>query len=63
MRVFTFVAAIALLGFSSVPGSNADEPTCEPTEPDMLGPFYEPNAPVRGKTGSGVLIKVCDVTS
>ncbi len=25
---------------------------CEPTRPDMLGPFYEPDAPVRTSVGS-----------
>ena len=31
-------------------GSSAD---CKPTQPDMLGPFYEPGAPVRTRVGSG----------
>ena len=26
---------------------------CNPTQPDMLGPFYEPGAPVRTRVGSG----------
>jgi hypothetical protein len=26
---------------------------CKPTQPDMLGPFYEPGAPVRTRVGSG----------
>jgi protocatechuate 3,4-dioxygenase beta subunit len=26
---------------------------CNPTQPDMLGPFYEPGAPVRTSVGSG----------
>jgi catechol 1,2-dioxygenase len=26
---------------------------CKPTQPDMLGPFYEPDAPVRTSVGSG----------
>jgi protocatechuate 3,4-dioxygenase beta subunit len=25
---------------------------CKPTQPDMLGPFYEPDAPVRASVGS-----------
>ena len=35
----------------------ADDPAdCEPTRPDMLGPFYEPNAPVRTSVGSGYVL-------
>ncbi len=26
---------------------------CEPTPEDHLGPFYEPNAPLRSKVGKG----------
>jgi protocatechuate 3,4-dioxygenase beta subunit len=29
---------------------------CEPTRPDALGPFYEPNAPVRTSVGSGYML-------
>jgi len=29
---------------------------CEPTQPDMLGPFYEPSAPVRTSVGSGYVL-------
>jgi protocatechuate 3,4-dioxygenase beta subunit len=36
---------------------SADEPaSCEPTQPDALGPFYEPNAPVRTSVGSGYVL-------
>ena len=35
---------------SHVAGRSAD---CKPTQPDMLGPFYEPGAPVRTSVGSG----------
>ncbi len=39
----------------------AGEPTggpanCKPTQPDMLGPFYEPGAPVRRSVGSGYVL-------
>jgi protocatechuate 3,4-dioxygenase beta subunit len=30
--------------------------TCKPTEPDMLGPFYEPDAPVRSSVGEGYVL-------
>jgi protocatechuate 3,4-dioxygenase beta subunit len=29
---------------------------CSPTQPDMLGPFYEPGAPVRTSVGSGYVL-------
>ncbi|MDP8951017.1 MAG: hypothetical protein M3N18_02065 [Actinomycetota bacterium] len=29
---------------------------CEPTQPDTLGPFYEPNAPERTSVGSGYVL-------
>jgi protocatechuate 3,4-dioxygenase beta subunit len=35
----------------------AREPAdCKPTQPDMLGPFYEPGAPVRTRVGSGYVL-------
>jgi protocatechuate 3,4-dioxygenase beta subunit len=34
-------------------GRSAD---CKPTQPDMLGPFYEPDAPVRTRVGSGYVL-------
>src|SRR5215211_786638 len=43
----------------SPPTETADSPAagggpanCKPTQPDMLGPFYEPGAPVRMSVGS-----------
>ena len=36
---------------------SADERTdCEPTPPDMMGPYYEPDAPVRTSVGSGYVL-------
>jgi protocatechuate 3,4-dioxygenase beta subunit len=29
---------------------------CKPTQPDMLGPFYEPGAPVRRSVGNGYVL-------
>ncbi len=29
---------------------------CIPTRPDIEGPFYKPNAPLRDKTGSGLTV-------
>ena len=30
--------------------------SCAPTPPDQLGPYYEPDAPVRGSVGSGYVL-------
>ena len=40
-------------GGARSPGESAG---CRPTRPDMLGPFYEPNAPVRTSVGSGYVL-------
>ncbi len=37
-------------------GDGAAE-TCEATAPDMLGPFYQPNAPVRARVGQGHVLQ------
>jgi protocatechuate 3,4-dioxygenase beta subunit len=38
-------------------GNTAGRPAnCEPTQSDMLGPFYEPGAPVRTSVGSGYVL-------
>ncbi len=29
---------------------------CQPTQPDSLGPFYKPNAPVRSRVGTGYIL-------
>jgi protocatechuate 3,4-dioxygenase beta subunit len=34
----------------------AQERPCTPTPPDMLGPFYKPNAPERARTGTGIVV-------
>jgi len=36
-----------------VPANAAPPKTCKPTAADSLGPFYEPNAPVRTNVGAG----------
>jgi len=44
---------------SATPQSPAATPepvTCTPTQPDMLGPFYTPGAPVRDAVGSGYVL-------
>jgi len=39
------------------PALGATALTCTPTAPDMLGPFYAPNAPMRASVGSGYILK------
>jgi len=34
----------------------AQSPSCAPTKPDMLGPFYKPDAPDRAVTGHGLVV-------
>ena len=40
-------------GESQAAGRSAN---CKPTQPDMLGPFYEPGAPVRTSVGRGYVL-------
>lgn len=50
--------ASALLGVAaSALGALASTAAdCPPTRPDMLGPFYEPGAPERDRTGQGLVV-------
>ncbi|MDH4230518.1 MAG: intradiol ring-cleavage dioxygenase [Nitrospirota bacterium] len=45
--IFSLVAGVTGAGSAG---------TCIPTEPDALGPFYKPDAPVRHRVGSGYLL-------
>ncbi|MDX1764357.1 MAG: intradiol ring-cleavage dioxygenase, partial [bacterium] len=38
-------------------GGCAAASDCPPTKPDMLGPFYVPDAPVRERVGQGYLLR------
>jgi protocatechuate 3,4-dioxygenase beta subunit len=55
MRIGTLVAMVMLLaGLSGAPvGAQG---SCPPTRADMLGPFYKPDAPVRSRTGDGLVV-------
>jgi protocatechuate 3,4-dioxygenase beta subunit len=51
------LAATSLLALLAPAGSPSNaQARCEPTKPDMLGPFYTPNAPERTRTGQGLVI-------
>jgi protocatechuate 3,4-dioxygenase beta subunit len=43
---------ILLIGFFSF----AQSEECRPTAPDMLGPFYKPDAPARSVVGKGYIL-------
>lgn len=49
------VLALVLVLALSVAAS-AQSPACAPTKPDMLGPFYKPDAPERAVTGHGLVV-------
>jgi protocatechuate 3,4-dioxygenase beta subunit len=52
-----FFLKISLLFFIlSAVVSSAETKRCPPTEPDMLGPFYKANAPVRSSVGKGYIL-------
>jgi protocatechuate 3,4-dioxygenase beta subunit len=50
--------AVGLAGalVAAAPLRPAAAPACPPTPEDMLGPFYEPGAPVRAKVGTGYVL-------
>jgi protocatechuate 3,4-dioxygenase beta subunit len=56
---FKTLAFALLTGVLFLPGPVAGSPAppCSPTEPDMLGPFYKPNAPMRSSVGKGYVLK------
>lgn len=60
MRTIEDVPRIAVVGLVllalAAPAAAQEDPTCAPTKPDMLGPFYKPDAPERPRTGSGLVV-------
>jgi protocatechuate 3,4-dioxygenase beta subunit len=53
--MMSMLLALLLLGGVAGPAA-AQTPACPPTRPDMLGPFYKPDAPERARTGSGIVV-------
>jgi protocatechuate 3,4-dioxygenase beta subunit len=47
--LFVFILP-AMIAFGETPRN------CQPTEPDMLGPFYKANAPERSSVGKGYVL-------
>jgi protocatechuate 3,4-dioxygenase beta subunit len=60
MPVVVVVAAALVAGTAAVAGrarTVAAAERCTPTPEDMLGPFYEPDAPVRTQVGTGYVLR------
>ena len=60
MKSWFKILALALLTgalFLLGPVEGPPASPCSPTEPDMLGPFYTPNAPMRSSVGKGYVLK------
>lgn len=54
IKIFLITCAAIFL----VSGISYADPAkkCKPTEPDALGPFYKPNAPIRSSVGKGYIL-------
>ena len=50
------VVTLAAVVAASAAAPAAAAPTCRATPADSLGPYYEPNAPVRAKVGRGYVL-------
>ena len=50
------LASVALALLVLAASAAAQSPACPPTRPDMLGPFYKPDAPERPRTGAGLVV-------
>lgn len=55
MMLLRSILICMLIGLTQM-GSYAQNYPCDPTPPDLLGPFYTPNAPERSLVGSGYLL-------
>jgi protocatechuate 3,4-dioxygenase beta subunit len=51
-----WLAVLTLASLTLAAADLARGQACPPTKPDMLGPFYVPNAPERAKTGLGLIV-------
>ncbi|MGD8351715.1 MAG: intradiol ring-cleavage dioxygenase [Nitrospirota bacterium] len=56
MKTAMAVALLAALALAAPWGGSARAQGCEPTRPDMLGPFYKAGAPERFKVGEGYVL-------
>lgn len=56
MQVLTWAIALIIATTPLAVQAQTNSPQCVPTPPDMLGPFYKPQAPVRSQVGSGYVL-------
>jgi protocatechuate 3,4-dioxygenase beta subunit len=58
-RCYAILIVVLSTGILFLSGVSAGSGSlsCTPTEPDMLGPFYKPDAPKRSSVGSGYVLK------
>jgi protocatechuate 3,4-dioxygenase beta subunit len=56
-RPAAVLVVLVALALGSTTSSAALSSKCRATAPDSLGPFYEPGAPVRGRVGTGYLLR------
>jgi protocatechuate 3,4-dioxygenase beta subunit len=56
--IFSVTVFLLVIGGSFVAAMGAEDQAmqCEPTREDHLGPFYEPNAPLRSTVGQGYVL-------
>ena len=50
-------ALLAVLLLVVLSGQSEGATNCPPTKPDSLGPFYQPDAPMRSDLGTGYVLK------
>jgi protocatechuate 3,4-dioxygenase beta subunit len=50
------VVLALVLALAATATAAAQPRSCAPTKPDMLGPFYKPDAPERAATGQGLVV-------
>ena len=55
MKQLVFISILILIHLNS-PSSQAQSYPCDPTPSDLLGPFYQANAPERSQVGTGYLL-------
>src|SRR5438552_7400108 len=50
------VVLALVLALAAIATAAAQPTSCAPSKPDMLGPFYKPDAPERTATGQGLVV-------